>query len=261
MHKVLSLILEAKKKNVEILRKSQKEIISLSNQAPRPISLVKALREEEDLSFIAEIKQASPSAGLLRQDFNCLQILKEYLHTGVSAISVVTEEEFFLGKIKYLKEVKENTKLPVLRKDFIIDETQVYQSRALGADAILLIAKILKPERLEKLYELAKSLNMDVVVEVHTLKELKEVLKLSPQIIGINNRNLSTFEVSLDTTLQLSPLIPEDIIVISESGIEDLKDVLLLKGAGVDGVLVGEALMRARDIKEKIKELKVGCKD
>ncbi|MCD6539948.1 MAG: indole-3-glycerol phosphate synthase TrpC [Candidatus Omnitrophica bacterium] len=261
MHKTLSLILEAKKKNVEVLKKSMKELISFTKDVSKPVSLAKVLREEEGLSFIAEIKQASPSAGILRQDFNCLEVLKEYLQAGVSAISVVTEEEFFLGKLKYLKEVKEKTKLPVLRKDFIIDETQVYQSRALGADVILLIANILKPEKLKKLYDLAKELGMDVVVEVHTLKELKEVLKFSPEIIGINNRDLNTFEVNLETTFQLTPLIPEDIIVISESGINELKDILLLKGAGVEGVLVGEALMKAPDIKEKIKELKVGCKD
>ncbi|MBN2119766.1 MAG: indole-3-glycerol phosphate synthase TrpC [Candidatus Omnitrophica bacterium] len=261
MHKVLSLIIEAKKKKINILRKSEKEIISLTKQAPKILSLSKALREDRNISIIAEIKQASPSSGVLRQDFNHLEILQDYKKVGVQAVSVVTEEEFFLGKLKFLKEIKKKSNIPVLRKDFIIDETQVYQSRALGADAILLIVKILKPEKLKKLYTLARELGMDVLVEVHSLKELKEALKLSPEIIGINNRNLDTFEVDLDTTLQLSPLISEDTLVVSESGISSLKEILLLKGAGVDAVLIGEALMRAEDIKEKLKEFKVGCRD
>jgi len=261
MHKVLSLIIEAKKKKVAVLKKSQKEIISLASQASKPLSLCKALTQTEGISIIAEIKQASPSSGILRRDFNHLQILQEYKRCGASAISVVTEEEFFLGKLKYLKEVKENCSLPVLRKDFIIDDIQVYQSRALGADAILLIAKILKPEQLKRLYDRAKELGMDVIVEVHNLKELRAVLKMSPKIIGINNRNLDTFKVDLNVTRQLTPLIPEDSIVISESGIDSFKSVLLLKGTGVDAILVGQALMQAPDIKKKLEEFKSGCKD
>jgi len=261
MHKVLNLILEAKKKKIKILKKSEKELISLIKQVPKPLSLSRVLRGEKDLSIIAEIKQFSPSSGLLRKDFNHLQIFEDYKEAGISAVSVVTEEEFFFGKPKFLKEIKEKAGLPVLRKDFIIDETQVYQSRALGADAILLIVRILKPEQLSRLYKSAKDLGMDVVTEVHNLKELKSVLKLSPDIIGINNRNLDTFEVDLNITLQIAPLISKDNLVISESGINSLKEILLLKGSGVDGVLIGEAFMRARDIKEKYKEFKVGCKD
>ena len=259
MHKVLDLILQAKKKHVKMLKKSEKEIIALIKQAPKLTSLVKVLRGEKGLSIIAEIKQFSPSAGLLRQDFNHLQVFNDYKSAGATAISVITEEEFFLGKLKYLKEIKEKTTLPVLRKDFIIDEIQIYQSRALGADAVLLIARILTPEKLSLLYKLSKELGMDVIVEVHNLKELMTVLDLSPDIIGINNRNLDTFEVSLDVTLQLRPLVPRDSVVISESGICSLKEILLLKGSGVDGVLVGEAFMRAKNIQEKFQEFKVGC--
>jgi indole-3-glycerol phosphate synthase len=261
MHKVLSLIVEAKKKSNVILRKSKKELVSLALQAPKPLDFARALTQEPGLSIIAEIKHASPSAGLLRNDFNHLQILKEYEECGAAAISVVTEEEFFLGRSTHLKEVKENTKLPVLRKDFIVDDIQVYQSRALGADAILLIAKVLAPEKLKSLYLLAKKLGMWVIVEIHNLSEFKQVMKLSPDIIGINNRNLDTFEVDLDVTMQIAPLISRDNIVISESGINSLKEVLLLKGLGVNAILVGEAFMRAKSIKKKFEELKVGCKD
>ena len=261
MHNVLNLIIEAKKKKVRVLKKTEKEIISLIKQAPKPRSLAKVLRDEKDLSIIAELKQFSPSSGLLRQDFNHLQILKDYQEVGVSAISIVTEEEFFLGKLKFLKEIREKANVPVLRKDFLVDDVQIYQSRALGADAILLISRILKIEKLVRLYKLSKELGMDVIVEVHNLKELKEVLKLSPDIIGINNRNLDTFVVDLNVTLQLSPVISHDNLIISESGISTLKDILLLKGAGVDGILIGEAFMRASDIKEKVKEFKIGCKD
>lgn len=261
MHKTISLIVEAKKKKVKMLNKSRKEILSLSEQAEKPVSFSNALNKDDGVSIIAEIKQASPSAGILRKDFNCLDILKEYEDCGASAISVVTEEEFFLGRTKYLKEVKENTSLPVLRKDFIIEDIQVYQSRALGADAILLIAKVLQREKLKELYDLSKSLGMDVLVEVHTLKELKYVLEMSPEIIGINNRNLDTFTVDLGTTLRLVPLIPRDYLTVSESGISSFKDILLLKGAGVNSVLIGRSLMETKDIKEKLKEFKAGCED
>ncbi len=261
MHKTISLILEAKKKKVKILNKSRKEIISLSEQTDKPVSFLKALNKDDGISIIAEIKQASPSAGILRRDFNCLEILKEYKDCGASAVSVVTEEEFFLGRTKYLKEVKENTSLPVLRKDFIIDDIQVYQSRALGADAILLIAKLLPGEKLKKLYDLSKSLGMDVLVEIHSLKELKYVLEMSPEIIGINNRNLDTFTVDLGTTIQLAPFIPSDYLTVSESGISSFKDILLLKGAGVNSVLIGRSLMETKDIKEKLKEFQAGCED
>ena len=149
----------------------------------------------------------------------------------------------------------------MLRKDFIIDDIQVYHTKAMGADAILLIVKLLPQEKLEQLYALSKELDLDVVLEVHTHKELKRVLKFSPDIIGINNRNLDTFEVDLKTTADLFPFIHKDCVVISESGINSFKDILLLKGIGVEAVLVGEALMRSENIMNKLKELNVGAKD
>jgi indole-3-glycerol phosphate synthase len=261
MHKTFSLIVQATQKRVSLLQRTQQEMHSLIKQAPKTVSLSKRLRRIKGLSIIAEIKQASPSSGVLRQDFNHLSILKDYEKAGVSAVSVVTEEEFFLGKLRYLKEVKEKTSLPVLRKDFIIDQTQLYQSRALGADAVLLIAKILKPLQLKELYGLAQKLGMESIVEVHTLKELRDVLQLSPKIIGINNRNLNTFKVDLNVTLKLAPLVPEDTLIVSESGISSLKDLLLIKGSGVDSVLIGESLMRMPDIKKKLEEFKIACNE
>lgn len=259
MHDILKMIVEAKKKSIDLLKKTETEIMSLVDNAPKPVSLVQAIKDDKDISIIAEIKQASPSEGIIRSEFSHLEILDIYEQMGATAISVLTEEEFFLGKLKYLQEVKERTKLPVLRKDFILDEIQVYQSRAMGADAILLIQSILSPEKLIELYDLAKKLGMDVLVEVHTLKELKQVMSFTPEIIGINNRNLNTFEVDLATTEKLSSLVSNDSLVVSESGINSLKDVLLLKGVGVDAMLIGSSFMRCPDIREKFAEIKAGC--
>lgn len=259
MHDILKMIVEGKKKSVDLLQRTSSEIMALVEKAPRPVSLAEAIRRDKYISIIAEIKQASPSTGVLRQDFNHHEILKIYEQMGATAISVITEEEFFLGKTKYLQEVKEETKLPVLRKDFIIDEIQVYHSRALGADALLLIHSILPLEKLIKLYDLAVSLGMDVLVEVHTLKELKNVLTFNPGIIGINNRDLNSFNVDLSVTGKLASLIPNDTLIVSESGINTLKDVLVLKGFDIDAMLIGTAFMRSPDISVKFRELRDGC--
>lgn len=257
MHKVLSLILETKKKRIEVLRKNRDGIKSLVKKAPPPVSFKTAIKREGKLSFIAEIKQASPSSGVLRKDFSFMDIAKIYASLKVNAISVLTEEEFFLGKINYIEDIKKEINLPVLRKDFILDEAQVLESRAVGADAILLIMRILKEEQFDRLYNLAKDLDMDVLVEVHTEKELRRVLKFEPDIVGINNRDLNTLAVKLDTTQKLIPFIPPDVVKVSESGMQNLKDVLWLKGLNVDAVLVGETLMKSEDIAGKIKELHI----
>ena len=257
MHNVLSLIVEAKKKKVEILKKNRDELLSFVKKAPKVISFNEAIKREGKISFIAEIKQASPSAGVLRKDFSHVEIAKIYRDVKVNALSVVTESEFFLGKINYIEDIKKEIDLPVLRKDFIIDEIQILESRAVGADAILLIMRILDEEKLVRLYSFSKELGMDVIVEIHTEKELKKVLATNVNIIGINNRNLNTLKVDLKTTQKLIPFIPQTITKMSESGINTLKDVLLMKGLGVDAILVGESLMKADDIAEKIKELHI----
>jgi len=257
MHNVLSLIVEAKKKKVEILKKNRDELISFVKKAPKVISFNEAIKRQGKISFIAEIKQASPSAGVLRKDFSHIEIAKIYRDAKVNALSVVTESEFFLGKINYIEDIKKEINLPILRKDFIIDEIQILESRAVGADAILLIVRILDEERLVRLCNFSKELGMDVIVEIHTEKELKKVLAANVNIIGINNRNLNTLKVDLKTTQKLIPFIPQTITKISESGINTLRDVLLMKGLGVDAILVGESLMKADNIEEKIKELHI----
>ncbi len=258
MHNVLSLIVEAKKKQVEILKKNHDELLSLVKKAPKPLGFKETINREGKISFIAEIKQASPSAGVLRKEFSAVDIARIYQAAKVNALSVVTESEFFLGKINYLEDIKKEIDLPVLRKDFILDEIQILESRTVGADAILLIMRILDEEKLPRLYNFSKELGMDVMIEIHTEKELRKVLKLgSFDIIGINNRNLNTLKVDLITTQKLAPFIPQGVVKVSESGIKSLKDVLWLKGVGIDAILVGETLMKAGNIEEKIKELHV----
>jgi len=258
MHKVLSLILEARKKRNEVLRKNSEAFTSLIKKAPAPLSFRKAIKREGKISIIGEIKQASPSAGILRQDFSPVDIAKIYKKNNVHAISVVTEEDFFLGKINYIENIKREISIPILRKDFILDKVQILESRAVGADAILLIVGILSEEKLHSLYRAAKELGMDVLVEVHSEKELKRALAIEGvDIIGVNNRNLHTFRVNIQRTSKLVPFIPEHVVRVSESGISCLKDVLLLKGLGIDAVLVGECLMRAESIAEKFRELNI----
>ncbi len=222
---------------------------------PEAVKSGKVLKREKRIKFIAEIKKASPSAGIIREDFNYIDIAKEYEAGGASAISVLTDKEFFKGDLKYLSEIKETVRLPVLRKDFIIDPYQIYEARVAGADLVLLIARILTKEKIDAFLTLSQELGMECLVEVHDNDELEKVLETEAAIIGINNRNLDTFETNLETTLQLHHRIPEDKIVVSESGIKTRADVLVLEEAGIDAILIGETLMRSRNISQKIKEL------
>lgn len=254
---ILSLILESKKKKREVLKKNREALLSLTKKVPPPLSFQQAIKREGKISFIGEIKQASPSAGVLRKEFSVVDIAKIFENLKVNAISILTEEEFFLGKINYIEEVKKVVSLPVLRKDFIMEEEEVLESRAAGCDAILLIMRLLDEKRLDRLYNLSKDLGMDVLVEVHTEKELRKAMKVGAEIIGINNRNLSTLKIDLARTQKLIPFLPPQVIKVSESGINSLKDILWLKGLDVDAVLVGEAIMRSQDMEEKIKELHI----
>jgi indole-3-glycerol phosphate synthase len=222
---------------------------------PDAIKSGTVLKRENRIKFIAEVKKASPSAGIIREDFNYIDIAKEYESGGASAISVLTDKEFFKGDIKYLSEIKETVSLPALRKDFIIDPYQIYEARAASADLVLLIARILTKEEIDAFLALSHELGMECLVEVHDNDELEKVLETEAVIIGINNRNLDTFETNLDTTLQLYHRIPDGKIVVSESGIKTRADVLVLEEAGIDAILIGETLMRSRDISQKIKEL------
>lgn len=210
------------------------------------------------IKLIAEIKKASPSEGIICKEFDPVSIAQIYESSNASAISVVTDEKFFQGNLELLKKVKEVTNIPILRKDFIIDEYQIYESKIAGADAILLIADCLSEDKISNFLNIANSLGLDSVVEIHNQNDIDKVLNTKAEIIGINNRNLYTFVVDLKTTFMLKLLIPKDKIVISESGIKTHQDVQLLKEKGVDAILVGTILMRSENIKDKIKELLEG---
>lgn len=198
-------------------------------------------------AVIAEIKKASPSKGVLREDFIPADIAQSYAEYGAACLSVLTDAQFFQGCVDYLKQARASCQLPVLRKDFIVDAYQVYESRAMGADACLLIAAILDDAQMKDFEAIARSLDMAVLVEVHDAPELARALKLKTPLIGINNRNLQTFEVSLETTLSLMRDVPSERLLVTESGIQSREDVLRLGAAGVNAFLVGEAFMRAAD--------------
>ena len=210
------------------------------------------------VSLLAEIKKASPSKGLIRPDFDPVEIARTYEQSGASAISVLTDEKYFQGKLEYLTAVHDAVGLPLLRKDFTIDAYQVHEARAACADAILLIVAALAADDLAALMALASDLGMASLVEVHTADEMRTALDIGARIIGVNNRDLRTFEVRLETTLDLARDVPADRVLVSESGIRDRADVERLMSAGVDAILVGESLMRKPDPGTKVREL-LGC--
>lgn len=221
-----------------------------AEQADTPRDFVAAIRNKISAgpaAVIAEIKKASPSKGILREDFRPAEIARSYAEHGAACLSVLTDEQFFQGNAEYLKQARAACNLPVLRKDFIVDEYQIYQSRAMGADAILLIAAALDVAKMQVFEALAHSLGMAVLVEVHNADELDAALQLSTPLVGVNNRNLRTFEVSLQTTLDLLKCIPDNRVVVTESGILNAVDVKLMRDHQVHAFLVGEAFMRASD--------------
>ncbi len=237
----------------DIKKRADRATLSL---APR--SFVYALQRKiqaGQAAVIAEIKKASPSKGVMRENFVPAEIATSYEKGGAACLSVLTDVDFFQGSDAYLKQAREVCALPVLRKEFIIDPYQIYEARGMGADCILLIVACLTDEQLKEFTELAISLEMDVLVEVHDEEELKRVLPLDLLMIGINNRNLRTFETSLQTTLDLLKLIPDDCIVVTESGIHNQDDVALMQQHNVNAFLVGEAFMRADEPGEKLAEL------
>jgi len=212
-------------------------------------------RDNGPVNLIAELKKTSPSKGLIRADFNLAEIVSVFNAREVSAISVLTESQFFGGSLALLNETREKTEKPLLRKDFIFDEYQVYEARANNADAILLITAALERSQLSDLYGLAKEISLDCLVEVHNLKELDSALYCDVDILGVNNRNLSTLDINLDITFELLKEIPEEKIVVSESGINTRTDVESIESTRVDAILVGTAIMKERDIGTKIDEL------
>ncbi len=212
------------------------------------ISFKNALAKPDRLSVISEVKKASPSKGLIQPDFDPVKIAKEYESCGADAVSCLTEEHYFQGSSEYFKAIRQAICLPMIRKDFIIDEYQIYEARLMGADAILLIAAVLDDEKLKRFGDTARSLGLDILAETHDESELERVLALDFDIIGINNRNLKTFEVTLETTAKLAGMIPEGKVIVSESGIRDNTDMKTVRSCGADAVLIGETLMRSGNI-------------
>jgi indole-3-glycerol phosphate synthase len=207
------------------------------------------------IRLIAEIKKASPSKGLIRSDFDPIKIASLYESKPVNALSVLTEEDYFQGQLAYISRVKEVTTKPVLRKDFIFDEYQIYESRAFGADAVLLIAAVLEQGQAKEYLHIAAELGLAVLFEVHNEKELEKALHVDAEIIGINNRNLKTLSIDLSTTLRLKKEVPVGKIVVSESGIRTRQDVLMLQNNGIDAMLIGTSFMETPDIGRKIDDL------
>jgi indole-3-glycerol phosphate synthase len=223
-------------------------------QADTPRPFQKALKAA-GFGLIAEVKRSSPSRGRLHPNLDAAEMARLYARGGAHAVSILTEPDFFKGSLEDLKSAREAVNLPLLRKDFILEPYQVYEARVYGADAILLITAILPPKKLSQLLSLSQKLGMDALVEVHQEAEVETALKANARVIGINNRNLNDFSVDLKTTLRLRPLIPPEVSVVSESGIQSHVDVDLLRQTGVDAVLIGEALVTSHDPLAKIREL------
>lgn len=213
----------------------------------------KALKSE-DMSFICEVKKASPSKGVIADDFPYIHIAKEYEKAGAAALSVLTEPKYFLGNDQYLDEICKAVSIPVLRKDFIIDSYQIYEAKILEASAVLLISELLDEKTLKEFIEIAHGLGISALVESHTERELQKAIKVGARIIGVNNRDLKTFEISLNTSKKLAKIVPEHAIFVSESGIKTPNDIKTLKENNVDAVLIGETLMRSSD---KVRQLAI----
>jgi len=225
------------------------------NDVPPIRGFKRAISVPNKVGLIAEIKFASPSAGIIRENTDPLTIGQMFEEAGAAAISLLTDKRFFRGDLNHLPRLKKAVSLPILRKDFIIDEIQVRESFSCGADAILLIARILSRQQLKELLDACEELGLAALTEVHDRDDLKRALECGAEIIGINNRNLDTFEVDLNTSLKLAPLVPDRHIVVSESGIGNGKEIRALKSSGVRAVLVGSVIMKSDDVAGKVREL------
>ena len=257
----LSKIIETTKETVK-KSISYRQISSLEEDFEKYCkrAFVSAISEKvfkEETAIIAEIKKASPSKGLIREDFDPKKIAEEYETNGATCLSILTDEPFFQGKLEYLATVRNSCELPILRKDFIIDPYQIYETKAYGGDCILLIVAALDIMQLKDFSQLAQELDLDILVEVHSEKELTGALSISPTLVGINNRDLTTFEVDKNLSLKLSKKIPRDITVVSESGINSKEDILSSKEQGIHSFLIGESFMREPSPGEALKKILV----
>ncbi|MEC7414204.1 MAG: indole-3-glycerol phosphate synthase TrpC [Pseudomonadota bacterium] len=260
MSNILEQILATKAEEIQ-QRRAQISLAELKQrtlEAPQTKGFISALQQrasQQQAGIIAEIKKASPSKGVIRADFDPVAIAQSYASAGATCLSVLTDQQYFQGHDNYLVQVGQAVSLPLLRKDFTIDEYQVYEARAIGADCILLIVSALSTEQLNQLHTLAASLELDVLIEVHDAAELETALALKPKLIGINNRNLKTFTTELKTTIDLLPQIPGDVTVVTESGISRIEDVKLMQQHEVFCFLVGEAFMRADEPGDELSKL------
>ncbi|MDD2703157.1 MAG: indole-3-glycerol phosphate synthase TrpC [Candidatus Omnitrophica bacterium] len=255
---VLKEIINKKKERVMRAKEQlpEAELQARIKDMPPACRFIESVVKSKSLTLIAEIKKASPSQGVIREDFDPVVIAGTYREAGASALSVLTEEDFFQGSLSFIPAVKKAVTLPVLRKDFIVEPYQVYEARYFQADAILLIADLLSKDKLVELIRIAEELGLDCLVEVHTEKELKKVIGLKgPVLIGINNRDLHSLAVDFRTTERLFPLIPKGKNVVVESGIRTAQDILFLKILGACSVLIGQAFMSSPDIKAKVREI------
>jgi len=257
----LAQIVESKKARLERLKRMIPADAVKSSAGRTTLiktrSFYNALDRDDRLNLIAEIKKASPSKGLLREEYDPVEIAIDYESHGAAAISILTEEDHFLGSLEHLRGVRPNVSRPLLRKDFIFDPYQVYEAAAVGADAILLIVAILDVATLASLIQLAEQTGLDALVEVHDRQELNTALGAGAKIIGINNRDLKTFKVDLHTTLQLAPHVPDAAILVSESGIHTADDIRMLRDAGCDAFLIGEAFMKVDKPGRALRELMI----
>ena len=256
----------ANRKQRMSLEQLKVEINNLPPSRDLPFCFVSAIEKRikaKQPAIIAEIKKASPSKGIIREDFNVEKIAKAYTENGAACLSILTDEKYFQGHDEYLVQAKAVCNLPILRKDFIIDEYQIYEARLIGADCILLIVAALTDEELKQFSELAQSLSLDVLVEVHTQAELERALKLNTTLIGINNRDLQTFKTDLRTIIDLLPQIPADKIadkiIVAESGINTIADIHLMQSHNVHVFLIGESLMRAEEPGQALQQLLASC--
>jgi len=235
-------------------RASLSEMERCAREAEAPLDFKGALRAA-GINVIAEVKKASPSAGIIRKDFDPVRIARQYQQGGSAALSVLTDEKYFQGKLDFIRRIKDAVRLPALQKDFIVSSWQIYEARSVGADCILLIVRILTDDELREFLDCAASLGLAALVEVHDEAELQRALAVGAEIIGINNRNLSDLSVDIHTTARLAPVIPEGKLLVSESGIKTASDIQLLRETGVNAFLIGESLLRSEHPGEALRDL------
>lgn len=255
---ILDVLAAATRKRVE----KHKQNVSFEDIRLKALSMPKGdfnfekSLKKDDIAFICEVKKASPSKGLIAKDFPYLDIAKDYDKAGASAISVLTETDYFLGDDKYLKEISQQVSIPTLRKDFTIDEYQIYEAKVLGASAVLLICSLLDTDTIKKYIDICDILGISALVEAHDEIEIQSAIKAGARVIGVNNRNLKTFEVNINNCIKLRKLVPDDVIFVAESGIKTADDINILRKANVNAVLIGETLMRSNDKKTEFDKLR-----